>query len=218
MADTVQNFRSAFHGFNRDDVVHYLETMSNQHTIALNQLQDDLKHAEEERDQFWEALSAKTAEAAELEAKLAELNEALDAATDPTPSVDAELYASLQAENAVLTQTVAALEAQIAEMKGTEGAPAAPDEDCSRELAAYRRAEQVERQARARAAQLCDQVNGLMADLTARMTENSSEMDAAAEAMGKALDALQAALDNSQSALQDGAKSLMSMRVDPIED
>ena len=33
-----QNFRSAFNGFNREDVVHYLEYLNTKHTNQINQL------------------------------------------------------------------------------------------------------------------------------------------------------------------------------------
>ena len=33
-----QNFRSAFNGFNREDVVHYLEYLNTKHTNQVNQL------------------------------------------------------------------------------------------------------------------------------------------------------------------------------------
>ena len=33
-----QNFRSAFNGFNREDVVHYLEYINAKHTQLVNQL------------------------------------------------------------------------------------------------------------------------------------------------------------------------------------
>ena len=36
-----QNFRSAFNGFNREDVVHYLEYINNKHTAQVNQLEEE---------------------------------------------------------------------------------------------------------------------------------------------------------------------------------
>ena len=32
------NFRTAFNGFNREDVVHYLEYLNSKHTAQVNQL------------------------------------------------------------------------------------------------------------------------------------------------------------------------------------
>ena len=40
-----QNFRSAFYGFNREDVVRYIEFLNNQHAAQLQQLQNQLQAA-----------------------------------------------------------------------------------------------------------------------------------------------------------------------------
>ena len=50
MAEPVQNFRTAFHGFNREDVVRFLETATARHTAEVNQLQDDVARLEKERE------------------------------------------------------------------------------------------------------------------------------------------------------------------------
>ena len=84
-------------------------------------------------------------------------------------------------------------------------------EDGDNELAAYRRAETVERQARNRAAQMYHRVNGLIADLAARMEGSKAEMTTAAEALGQALDQLQSALDGGQDVLTEGAATLRAL-------
>ena len=47
-----QNFRSAFHGFNREDVVHYIEYMNHQHNEKVEQLNTQLQNAQEELQQL----------------------------------------------------------------------------------------------------------------------------------------------------------------------
>ena len=42
----IQRFRSALGGFNREDVVNYIEYLNNQHTAQVNQLNNQLKEAE----------------------------------------------------------------------------------------------------------------------------------------------------------------------------
>ena len=37
-----QNFRSAFNGFNREDVVHYIEFINNKHASEVNQLNNEM--------------------------------------------------------------------------------------------------------------------------------------------------------------------------------
>ena len=39
-----QNFRSAFNGFNREDVVHYIEFLNSKHAADLNQLNAELEY------------------------------------------------------------------------------------------------------------------------------------------------------------------------------
>ena len=41
---TEQTFRSALNGFNREDVVRYLEYINAQHTTELNQLRSELEY------------------------------------------------------------------------------------------------------------------------------------------------------------------------------
>lgn len=46
------NFRSAFHGFNREDVVRYIEFINSKHNTTVNQLRSDLAEAREEIDKL----------------------------------------------------------------------------------------------------------------------------------------------------------------------
>lgn len=66
------NFRTAFNGFNKEDVVHYLQYNQNKHANQLNQLRTDLDTAEKElaglRD-VQEVLEDLRAQYAELEAE-----------------------------------------------------------------------------------------------------------------------------------------------------
>ena len=39
-----QNFRSAFNGFNREDVVHYLEYLNSKHNNLVNQLSEEAEN------------------------------------------------------------------------------------------------------------------------------------------------------------------------------
>ena len=80
-------FRSAFNGFNREDVVHYLEYLNSKHTAQVNQL---------------------TSEADFLRAKL----EAMQPAEDQS-----EQIAALEAERDELRAQVKALQAHCAELE-----------------------------------------------------------------------------------------------------
>ena len=73
-------FRSALHGFNREDVVHYIEYLNSKHTAQINQLESENA---ELRNKL-EALQSQSASAAEEASapclNCAELQQQLDAA------------------------------------------------------------------------------------------------------------------------------------------
>ena len=103
-----QNFRSAFNGFNREDVVHYIEFSKNRHEAEVTQLKEQLEfYRKELAAQSAVAQQAANDRAEELEQKCAELeaeNEALrqqlTEATQKQSSVDEELEAYRRAERA----------------------------------------------------------------------------------------------------------------------
>lgn len=193
MAEAAQNFRFAFHGFNREDVVSFLEQTMARHAQEVNELKEEIHRLEEELSQ---AREAPRADVAALRQENWSLKERGDA---------------LEEENKTLKETVESLEAQL-----TAPGPRPEDTDWeSEELAAYRRAENVERQAKARASQLYDRVNGLVAELAARMDGSHQNMTEAAESLGKSLDGLQAALDLAQATLHDGAGGLRALHLEP---
>lgn len=76
----IQNFRSALGGFNREDVVSYIEYLNNQHNAQIAQLNTQLLNAQEalakaqsvpHNDELVAQLEAAQARCAELEAQLA---------------------------------------------------------------------------------------------------------------------------------------------------
>ena len=117
-----QNFRTAFNGFNREDVVHYLEYINAKHTSQVNQLTA-------ENEDLRQQLSAQPEE---------DVVESLEAEIE---SLKAQLEEALAAK-AALEERCAQLEQQPAP------APEAPVPTASAELEAYRRAERAEREAR----------------------------------------------------------------------
>lgn len=89
----IKHFRSAFNGFNREDVVQYIEYLNNQHNAQLAQLKSQLQTAQAQpKDADLQAqLEAAEARCAQLEEKLAALEQAPPAA--PTcPEEELEAY------------------------------------------------------------------------------------------------------------------------------
>ena len=97
---TPQNFRSAFNGFNREDVVHYLEYINTKHNNQISQLTS-------ENQELRAALSQKPAE------DQTELVESLNVQC-------ADLTAQLETEKARCAELTAQLEALQAEKDALE--------------------------------------------------------------------------------------------------
>ena len=101
-----QNFRSAFNGFNREDVVHYLEYINNKHTAQVNQLEEEnvalRAQLSEDQTETIEALTEQLNEAlarcAELEKQLAEKPEPAQPESTLSASAAEELEAYRRAE------------------------------------------------------------------------------------------------------------------------
>ena len=76
---TPQSFRSAFNGFNREDVVHYLEYLNTKHNNQINQLTAENESLRQQVDALPDAESQRLL-VASLEEKCAELTRQLDTA------------------------------------------------------------------------------------------------------------------------------------------
>ena len=182
-----QNFRTAFNGFNREDVVRYLEYINTKHTAQVNQL---------------------TSEADFLRTKL----EAQQPAEDQQA-----LILSLREEVAELTRKLEEALAQKEELEDqlTAQAPEAPAPSAAgpeQELEAYRRAERTERIARERAELVYHQVNGVLADATVKVDEAAAEIGAMADQVVLQLSQLQSAVSSSKQALTDAAATMYAIR------
>ena len=100
-----QNFRSAFRGFKRKDVVSYIEYMNNKHNSELEQLKNQLQETQAkagsaELQEMLDAAQARIAELEGLEARVAELEAALaeKEESDRTSGAEQELEAYRRAE------------------------------------------------------------------------------------------------------------------------
>ena len=145
---TPQNFRSAFNGFNRQDVVHYLEYINTKHQDQINSLTAET----EDLHRQLEELQAQAAQIAELEARLAAMTEERDA---------------LRAQ----IEQMQAAEAVQEPQPETDGGSQVAGE----ELDSYRRAQQVERSARERAELVYHQANGVLNEAIAKVDTATAE-------------------------------------------
>lgn len=186
-----QNFRSAFNGFNREDVVHYLEYLNAKHTNQINQLTAENEALRAQVDTLPE-LESQQLLVASLEEKCAELTRLLEAA---------------QARCKELEQAAAQTPAEDAKPQEP-----APSPRASEELEAYRRAERIEREARERAELVYFQANSVLTEATAKVDGISSDITEMADKVMTQLTQLQVAVSSSKQALQDASSIMGTIR------
>ena len=181
------NFRSAFNGFNREDVVHYIEYLNTKHATELTQLQSEL---EAQRNQ------APAEPAPVNEDILAQQAARIRELFDRCAALEQELEAA-KAENMQLAAQV------------HQDSVRCKQED---ELEAYRRAERTERYARERADNLYRQANGALADATVKVDEAAHQFSQMTDNVVAQLSDLQNAIASSKQALRDAAATMYTIR------
>ena len=184
---TQMNFRSALNGFNREDVVHYIQFLNSKHAADLNQLNAELLYL---RNKQAEQPAPKTDEIVEQQA--ARIRELFDRCTALEQELEAAKAANVQ------------LAAQIQQDSGRNR--------LEEELEAYRRAERTERYARERADNLYRQANGALADATVKVDEAAQQFSQMTDNVVAQLSDLQNAIAGSKQALRDAAATLYTIR------
>ena len=155
MAD-FQNFRSALHGFNRQDVVNYIEYINKKHNSQVEQLNTQLQNV-------LEALNR-------IPAQDSGLQEQLDAALERCAQLEEELAAkAASAENVELEVY---RRAERAERKAQE-----------RAAQIYAQANAVLAEATTKVAAASGEMDAVVAELSARMDASKQELQAAMDAL-----------------------------------
>lgn len=201
MAQT-QNFRTAFNGFNREDVVQYLSILNTKHAAEISQLKGEAEElrreleAAEDCEALREKIAAMEAELAQANAEKAELE---------------QKAASLEAELAAVREE-AAKKPAFQNMTGLMPEPAASVRSTNEELEAYRRAERAERVARERAASVYSRASGILTDATGKVDGAAGQLSTMAEQALQQLQQLQKAVMNSRYSLQEAVADLYALR------
>lgn len=214
-------FRTAVSGFNRTDVVNYIESTSIEHQKALRKLTD-------ERDKL-------AAENARLQVELAGLQKRLEQAQADNDALSGQVNALAQ-EGAELAEQLKKSEEARQELlirpapqpeEPAEPAPqpeepeteAAPDEPAQepslteKELTAYRRAEQTERNAAVRARRIYAQLSNLCEDARTRYMDSGEEIAALAADLSTGLSRLQDAFAEVQVIFDDAQNAFDDMQL-----
>lgn len=179
-----QTFRSALNGFNREDVVRYLEYLNQQHTAEINRLRSEIEFLRSNAAQ--EPKAAETGCSDLVEQQAARIR---------------ELFDQCKAQEETIAGLTARLETTESGNKPAAGA----------ELEAYRRAERAERIARERADQIYQHVNGVLADATAKVDEAAALIGSMAGHLSGQLAQFQNAVTESKQVLKDAAATMYAI-------
>ena len=202
----ILNFRSAFNGFHREDVVHYIEYLNAKHTTEVNQLNAELEQLRNQNAiptdvaELQEQLAVAQEINDQLQAQIAELEERCGIMGEQ----ELEEEAAEPATN--LEERCLELERQLEEARNSTSA--ASQYHFTQELEAYRRAERAEREAKERAEQVYRQANGALADATVKVDEAFAQIGELADKVNEQLSQLQQAVTVSRQALSDANATL----------
>lgn len=193
MAGSIGNFRSALHGFNRTDVVQFIQAQTMEHERAIRVLK-------EENDRLKEALEAKRTELevcqeekAGLAAQLEEALAAIPAAAEEPAAEEQEApLPDLDAPMAPATTVVAAGPTNFDEL----------------ELAAYRRAEMTERMARERAAASAQRMQTIFSQAEEKLNLTSQDLATLLDAFRNDCEQLQQVLNVTRGIVDESSASL----------
>lgn len=221
------NFRSAFNGFNREDVVHYIEYLNANHENQIRQLQADLAAIQKEcllpseDASQGEVVADMQEQFAQQEAILTALNAEKDELIGKCTQLE-EALAALTAENNALSEKAAQLEAQLAEVSAQRDAAASTKPQMSayveEELAAYRRAERVERLANERATAIYRKLRTALQDTAAKTDFAVTNLDSITGQFNAQLSALRDSLSDSKTYLDQSLCSLEEICPNPVEE
>ena len=175
MAD-ISKFRSALGGFNREDVVNYIESMSLEQQKQLRKLQEENEKLRSEKNALAELLAAANSDLSTLREQDAALSEQVELLAQQA----AELAGQVKAES------------EKAPEETSEAAE--PVDYTSLELEAYRRAEQTERNAAVRADKIYRPLTALCEHARERYSDAGDEIAALSEDLTANLGRLQETL------------------------
>ena len=192
-----QNFRSAFNGFNRDDVVKYLEYINSRHHAQVNQLTGENEY---QRQQLAAAHAAPGAQ------------EELQRLQELCASQQVELE-ELRAVRTAMEARCSGMEQELEEaQRKAEEAQSTAQCGVAQELEAYRRAERMERQARERSEQIYRQTNSVLADATVQLEDATEGIFQLADQVMGQLEQLRSAVERSKQALKNASDTMYAIR------
>lgn len=180
------NFRSALNGFNRADVVQFIQNQTTEHEKALRLLREENARLREELDVLRAQLAQRPAEPDPVPAPI-ELPEP-PAASEPEPAAAPDLDAPIAPAASVVS--------------------VAPAEFNELELAAYRRAELAERIAKERAAASAERMRSVFAQADEKLNVTAQDFATLMETFRHDFDQIQQLLATAQGIVSESSGSL----------
>lgn len=198
----IDNFRSSLHGFNRTDVVQFIQQQTAAHEKSMRTLKEEnvrLQSALEELRAENERLTAQNeALTLEVEAvRLAMLEEKPAPVEEPAPVAEPEPVA----QTPVLDAPIAPVQTVVT---------AAPSDFSEMELAAYRRAEMTERLARERAEASTNRMRMIFAQTDEKLSISAQDLKTACDAIRNDYEQLQQVLAVLQGIVNESTNGLKS--------
>lgn len=201
-----QTFRSAFNGFNRDDVVRYIDYLNTKHTSEIAQLSSELEYLRGAQQP--EPAAPEAAPLPEDESVIEEQAGRIRELFDRCRELEQQL-ADAEAEKAALKGE---LEQVRSQMETAAQQQVSFQSRMEEELGAYRRAERTERLARERAERMYQQANGALADATVKVDDAATQIGELSDRVISQLSELQGAVSSSKQALRDAAATMYTIR------
>ena len=212
-----QTFRSAFNGFNREDVVRYIEYLNAQHASEINRLKSELEFLRNQAEQEAPAPAAQPEEPAGsgndelIEQQAARIRELFDQCKEQEQQI-ADLTAQLSDARVLADAAINEKVRLTADLDQALQQQITYKSRVEEELEAYRRAERTERMARERAEQMYRQANAVLADATLKVDDAAALIGQMADKVTGQLAELQTAVAGSKQSLRDAAATMYTIR------
>ena len=215
MAD-FSKFRTAVSGFNRTDVVNYIESTSIEHQKALRKLTDERDKLSAENARLQVELAGLQKRLEQAQADNGALSEQVNTLAQEGSELAEQLKSSEAARQELLTRPAQLPEEAPAQLPEEAQKPEEPAQEPSlteKELTAYRRAEQTERNAAVRARRIYAQLSSLCEDARTRYMDSGEEIAALAADLSTGLSRLQDAFAEVQVIFDDAQNAFDDMQL-----
>jgi len=179
MAGSYENFRNALNGYNKNDVVSFIQRMTVEHDKSVKKSKEQILNLQNEMN--------------EVKAERETLSAQLQASSDEKNAMQEELQK--------LKDELAAAKADAQKRE---------DSYNELELAAYRRAESVERQAKERAAVITQKLEIICSDSKNDLSDISAQIDALSGELAAKYQELDVLLNHAKSSLDTSCDKIKS--------